>query len=154
MTKRLSDLLEDLAVHARKAEDATAAAEKEGREKITARQQEAYAATKNAVEKVEQKVKSAGDLASRDLSTVKAKIAADLIALKEGVAHAGHELDVKHAQVRADRLSGRRISLLITPLRRLSKRDSPRSALSLPEQKLSSKQAGKDQPGSGKLLGN
>ncbi len=104
MTKRLSDLLEDLAVHARKAEDATAAAEKEGREKITARQQEAYAATKNAVEKVEQKVKSAGDSASRDLSTVKAKIAADLIALKEGVAHAGHELDVKHAQVRADRL--------------------------------------------------
>ncbi len=104
MTKQLSDLLEELAVHARKAEDATAAAEKEGREKITARQQEAYAATKNAIEKVEQRVKSAGDSASRDLSTVKAKIAADLIALKEGVAHAGHELDAKRAQARSDRL--------------------------------------------------
>ncbi len=104
MAKKLSDLLEALAVHARKAKDAAVAAEKEGREKIDARRQEAYAAAKEAIEKVDQKVKSAGDSASRDLSTVKAKIAADLIALKEGVAHAGHELDAKRAQARADRL--------------------------------------------------
>ncbi len=104
MAKKLSDLLEELAVHAKKAEDATAAAEKEGREKIAARQKEAYAAAKDAIEKVDQKVKSAGGSVSRDLSTVKAKIAADLIALKEGVAHAGHEFDAKRAQAHADRL--------------------------------------------------
>jgi hypothetical protein len=104
MTKKLSDLLEELAGHARKAGDATAAAEKEGREKIAARQKEAYAAAKDAIEKIDRKVRSSTDSASRDLSTVKAKIAADLIALKEGAAHVGHELDVKRAQARADRL--------------------------------------------------
>ena len=104
MTKKLSDLFEDLAVRAKKAEDATAAAEKEGHEKLVARQKEAYATVRNVIEKIDQKVKSAGDSATRDLSTIKAKIAADLIAVKEGAAHVGHELDVKRAQARADRL--------------------------------------------------
>ena len=72
MTKKLSDLFEDLAVRAKKAEDATAAAEKEGHEKLVARQKEAYATVRNVIEKIDQKVKSAGDSATRDLSTIKA----------------------------------------------------------------------------------
>ena len=51
-----------------------------------------------------QDVKSATDTASRDWNTVKAKIAADMGALKANVAEAKHDRDVKHAENRADRL--------------------------------------------------
>lgn len=104
MIKPLSEQLAELSVRSKKAEDAATAAEKEARDKIATRQQQACAAAKQAVEKVDQKVKSAGNSAARDLSTVKAKISADLNALKAEVSHAAHRLDVKHAERRADRL--------------------------------------------------
>jgi hypothetical protein len=104
MVKPLSEQLADLSVRAKSTEDALAAAQKEAHDKIEARKQQARAAATKAIEKVNQEVKSAGDSATRDWNTVKAKIASDMTTLKANVAHAKHDLDVKHAENRADRL--------------------------------------------------
>ncbi len=125
MTKRLSEQLADLSVRAKNTEDAWAAAEKEAHEKIAARKAQARAAATAAVEKVNQEVKSANDTATRDWNTVKAKIAADMNALKADFAEAKHERDVKRAEKRADRWSGRQVSPSTTPSRRSNKRSWP-----------------------------
>lgn len=104
MVKPLSEQLADLSVRAKSTEDALAAAQKEAHDKIEARKQQARAAATKAIEKVNQEVKSAGNSATRDWNTVKAKIASDMTTLKANVAHAKHDLDVKHAENRADRL--------------------------------------------------
>jgi hypothetical protein len=56
------------------------------------------------VEKVNQNVKSVGDSAARNWSAVKAKVAADMDALKADVAQAKHDRDVKSAEKHAERL--------------------------------------------------
>jgi hypothetical protein len=104
MSKPLSEQLAELSVRAKHAEDAFSAARKEAHDKIEVRKQQARTAATTAVEKVNQEVKSAGDSAARDWNTVKAKVAADMTALKANVAQAKHEHDVKHAERRADRL--------------------------------------------------
>ena len=81
MAKPLSEQLSELSVHAKNAEDALAAAQKEARDKIVARKEQARTAATAAVEKVNQEAKSAGDSATRNWDTVKAKIAADMTAL-------------------------------------------------------------------------
>jgi hypothetical protein len=100
MTKRLSEQLADLSVRAKSAEQAMDAAEKEAHDKIEARKQQAHAAATKAVEKVNQEVKSANESATRNWTTVKAKIADDMNHLKADITHAKYEHDVK----RADRL--------------------------------------------------
>jgi len=100
----ISQQLADLSLRAKGAEDALAAAQKEAHDKITVRQAQARAAATAAVEKVNQEVKSAGDTAARNWNTVKAKIAADMTALKADFAEAKHDHDVRHAENRADRL--------------------------------------------------
>ena len=104
MAKPLSEQLADLSVRAKHAEDAFSAAQKEAHDKIEARKQAARAAATTAVEKVNQKIKSANDDAARDWNALKAKVAADLAALKANVAEAKHNHDVKRAERRADRL--------------------------------------------------
>ena len=104
MAKRLSELLADLSVRAKSAEDALTAAQKEAHDKIVARKAHARAAATTAVENINQQMKSAGDNAAKDWSTVKAKITADMNALKAGVADVKHDRDVKRAKNRADRL--------------------------------------------------
>jgi hypothetical protein len=104
MAKQLSEQLADLSVRAKHAEDSFAAAQKEAHDKIAVRKQQARAAATTAVEKVNQEIKSAGDSAARDWNTVKAKVAADMSALKADVAETKHEHDVKRAEKRADRL--------------------------------------------------
>ena len=103
MVKPLSEQLADLSVRAKHAEDAFSAAQKEAHDKFEARKQTARAAAKTAVEKVDQKIKSAAD-GTRDWNAVKAKVAADMAALKASVAEAKHNHDVKRADRRADRL--------------------------------------------------
>ena len=76
----------------------------EAHDKIAARKEQAHAAATKAVEKVSQEVKSANDTASRNWSSVKAKIADDMNHLKADVARATHDHDVKRAESRADRL--------------------------------------------------
>jgi hypothetical protein len=93
-----------LSARAKSAEDALDAAEKEAHDKVVARRAAAHAAATNAVEKVNQEIKSANTTAARDWSVVKAKIAADLSALKADVARAKHDQDVKRVENRAERL--------------------------------------------------
>jgi hypothetical protein len=104
MAKRLSEQLADLSVRAKSVEDAFAAAQNEAREKLEARKDQARAAARNAVEKVDQEIQAATASAAKDLSAVKAKISADLNALKADVGRAKHKLDIKVAEKRAENL--------------------------------------------------
>ena len=104
MAKPLSDQLADLSIRSKNAEDAAVAAQKEARDKIMARRDQARAAATSAIEKVNQDIKSAGDSAARNWTALKAKIAADTDALKVGVAQRKRELDGKLAEKRADTL--------------------------------------------------
>jgi hypothetical protein len=98
MAKPLSKQLADLSVRAKNAEDAIAAAEKEAGDKIEARKEQARAAAATATEKVNQEIKSVRDTAAKNWTAVRAKIAADMSALKANVARAKHDVDVRHAE--------------------------------------------------------
>jgi hypothetical protein len=100
--KPLSEQLADMSVRAKSAEDTMAAAQKEAHDKLVARKEQARAAATNAVEKVNQQIKSVEDSSSQHWNTMKAKIAADMDALKTRVTIQKHERDVK----RAERLAG------------------------------------------------
>jgi hypothetical protein len=104
MTKKLSEQLADLSVRAKSAEQARDSAEMEAHDKVVARKEQAHAAATNAVEKINQEVKSANDTATRNWASVKAKITDDMNHLKANIAHAKHERDAKRAENRADRL--------------------------------------------------
>jgi hypothetical protein len=100
--KPLSEQLADMSVRAKSAEDTMAAAQKEAHDKLVARKEQARAAATNAVEKVNQQIKSVEDSSSQHWNAMKAKIAADMDALKTRVTIQKHERDVK----RAERLAG------------------------------------------------
>jgi hypothetical protein len=104
MVEPLSQQLSDLSVHAKKAEDAVAAAQKEARDKIMARREQARAAARTATEKVNQKIKSAENTAGANWNAFKAKVAADIDGLKTMVAERKQELDAKRAENTAERL--------------------------------------------------
>ncbi len=104
MAKRLSEQLADLSARAKSVENAFDAAQKEAHEKLEARKDQARAAAKNAVEKLDKEIQSAKASATRDLAAVKAKISADLNVLKADVGRAKHKLDVKVAETRAEDL--------------------------------------------------
>jgi hypothetical protein len=104
MAKQLSEQLAELSVHAKKAEDTVAAARKETRDKIMARWEQARADATVTTEKVNREIQSAGDSAAKDWNARKAKITADIDALKAKVVRKKHELDARHAESEADRL--------------------------------------------------
>jgi len=104
MVPPLSEQLSKLSVRAKKAEDAISAAEKETRDKVIARREQACVAATAAVEKVESDIKSIGETASSNWNAVRAKMDSDLAKLKVKVAQRVHEHDVKRAEGRADRL--------------------------------------------------
>ena len=104
MAKRLSDQLADLSVRAKNAEDAVAAAQREAHDKIVVRKEQARAAVTKAIETVNQEIKSAGNTVAGNLNVVRAKIDADMSALKANVAQVEHNLDMKRAETRAERL--------------------------------------------------
>jgi hypothetical protein len=104
MTKPLSEHLADLSVHAKKAEDAVAAAQKETHDKIMSRWEQARADATVTTEKVNQQILSAGASVAKDWNARKAKIAADMDALKAKVVRKKRELDARRAEKEADRL--------------------------------------------------
>ena len=104
MAKRLSEQLADLSVRAKSVEDAFAAAQKEAHEKLEARKDQARAAARNAMERVDQEIQAVAGSAAKDLSAVKAKVSADMNALKADVQRAKHKLDIKVAEKRAEEL--------------------------------------------------
>jgi hypothetical protein len=81
-----------------------AAARKEAHDKIVARKEQARTAATAAIEKVNQEAKSAHDSASKNWNTVKAKIAADMSALKAKAATVKHNIDVKTAENHTDEM--------------------------------------------------
>ena len=104
MAKPLSEQLADLSVHAKKAEDTLAAAQKETHDKIMSRWEQARVDATATTEKVNEQIESVGDRAAKDWNARKAKIAADIDALKAKVVRKKHELDARHAENEADRL--------------------------------------------------
>jgi prophage DNA circulation protein len=95
--KPLSEQLADLSVRAKNTEDAAAAAQKEAHDKVVARVTQAQATAEQAVQKVNQNIKSASDTASAKWSGLKAKIAADMDDLKSKAAQRKHDFSVKRA---------------------------------------------------------
>ena len=95
--KRLSEQLANLSVRAKQAEDAAAAAQKEAHEKVVASVAQAQASAEQAVQKVNQNIKSASDTASAKWNGLKAKVTADIDDLKSKVAQRKHESSVKRA---------------------------------------------------------
>jgi hypothetical protein len=104
MAKRLSEQLAELSLRAKGVEGAFAAAQKEVHEKLQIRKDEARAAARKAVERVNQEIQAAKSSAAKDLTAVKAKISADLNALKSNVQRAKHNVDAKVARMRAEEL--------------------------------------------------
>jgi hypothetical protein len=104
MAKPLSEQLADLSVRAKSAEQALDAAKKEAHDKVMARKQQAHTAAAEAVERVNQEIKSANDAATRNWASVKAKIADDMNHLRADIAHKKHERDVKRAESHAKQL--------------------------------------------------
>ena len=104
MVKKLSEQLAALSVHAKNAEDTVASAQKETREKIAARRAAAHDSATAAVEKVKQSIESVGNSATKDWNAVKAKVSADIDALKARVAEHKQERDAKRAEQRAEDL--------------------------------------------------
>jgi hypothetical protein len=95
--KPLSEQLANLSVRAKNTEDAAAAAQKEAHDKVVARVAQAQADAEQAVQKVNQNIKSASDTASAKWNGMKAKINVDMDDLKLKVAQRKHDLTVKRA---------------------------------------------------------
>ena len=102
--EKISEQLAALSVRAKHAEDAASAAEKEARDKVLARREQARAAATAAIQKVDQSMKSAGDAAGRKWTALQAKIADDLQSVKSAVAQKKHDMDVRRVEGQADRL--------------------------------------------------
>lgn len=107
----LSEQLADLSAHAKHAEDAISAAQKEAHDKVMARREQARAAATAMIEKVDQNIKAAGDdvksmgdAAAQKWTAMKTKIAGDLQSMKSGIARKKHDLDARRAENYADGL--------------------------------------------------
>jgi len=101
---KLSEQLADLAVHVKRAEDALAAAKNETHDKIMSRCERARADATATTEKVNRQIQSVGDSVDKDWNARKAKIAADVDALKAKVVGKKRELDARRAESEADGL--------------------------------------------------
>ena len=104
MAKPLSEQLADLSAHAKKAEDAVAAAQKETHDEIMSRWEQARDDATATTEIVNQQIQSVDDSVAKDWKARKAKIAADIDALKAKVVRKKHELDARRAESEADDL--------------------------------------------------
>jgi hypothetical protein len=104
MAKPLSERLAGLSAHAKKAEDTVAAAQKETHDKIMSRWEQARADATVTTEIVNEQIESVDDRATKDWNARKAKIAADIEALKAKVVRKKHELDARLAENDADEL--------------------------------------------------
>ena len=98
MVKRLSDQLSDLSVRAKNLENAVAAAQKEGHDKVVARTAEARASATASVDKVKQSIKAARDAGSTKWGAMEAKLGADVDALKARVSEKKRAIDASIAE--------------------------------------------------------
>ena len=101
--RRLSEQLADLSVRVKNAEDAVAAAEKEAHDKVIAHRDQARADATAAIEKINRDMKSVSKSATGSWKSLKAKVAADIDAMKAHAAQRKHEADVEIADDQAER---------------------------------------------------
>jgi len=108
---KISEQLADLSAHAKHAEDAVSAAQKEARDKVMERREQARAAATATIEKVDQNIKAAGDgvksvgdAAAQKWAALQTKIAGDLQSVKSGIAQKKHDFDARRAENYADSL--------------------------------------------------
>jgi hypothetical protein len=106
MAKPLSEQLSELSARAKTAEDHVAAAQQEAHDKLIARRDQSRAAVEQAINKVDQDIRSAGDTAADKWRSLQTKIHSDMDALRSDIAERRHERDVNRAEDRADRLEG------------------------------------------------
>ena len=99
----LSEQLADLSARVKNAEDAVAAAEKEAHDKVIAHRDQAHAAATAAIEKINRDMKSVSESATGSWNTLKAKVAADIDAMKAHAVQRKHEADVAIADDQAER---------------------------------------------------
>ena len=104
MVKPLSAQLADLSVHAKNAEDALGAAQKEAHDKVVARTEQAHAAATAAIDKVNRDIKSAGNDVTSHWNALKTKVSADMDAWNAKIAQLKHDRGVKRADNHAERL--------------------------------------------------
>jgi ElaB/YqjD/DUF883 family membrane-anchored ribosome-binding protein len=104
MVKPLSEQLAELSTRAKTAEDHVAAAQREAHDRIIARRDQSRAAVEQAINKVDQDIRSAGDTAADKWRSLQAKIHSDIDALRSDMAERRQERDVARAEDRAGRL--------------------------------------------------
>jgi ElaB/YqjD/DUF883 family membrane-anchored ribosome-binding protein len=104
MVKPLSEQLADLSARAKTAEDHVTAAQREAHDRVIARRDETRSAVEQAINKVDQDLKSLGDTAADRWNSLKAKINSDLDTLKSDIAERRHDRQVRRAEDQADAL--------------------------------------------------
>jgi hypothetical protein len=104
MVEPLSEQLAELSVRAKHAEDEASAARKEAKDKVEARREQARAIAREATEKVDQQVKSVKDTTRKNWDALRAKVTADVDALKANVAERKHDRDLKRSESDAEEL--------------------------------------------------
>ncbi|HTJ57353.1 MAG TPA: hypothetical protein VL418_07305 [Devosiaceae bacterium] len=104
MVRPLSEQLADLSVRAKNAEDTINEAREEEHEEIAARLQEARDEAEEASERVDQQIQSVNEAAASKWEAARAKLHADMTALKANVAQHQHEHDARRASQHADDL--------------------------------------------------
>ncbi len=101
--KPLDQQLSDLAVSAKKAEDAFAAARKETHDRVVARREQTRAAAAAAADRVDKDLKSAKATIATQWHALQDKISADIARLRTNVLERQVERDVTRAADRAAR---------------------------------------------------
>ncbi len=104
MARKLSTQLSELSIRALNLEDAIAAAQKEARDKIADRQDDARAKAIAAVQKVERELNAIANNSTTSWAAARAKIDADMNTLQAKNVRSTHERNVKQATSHAELL--------------------------------------------------
>jgi len=110
MMKPLDELLADLSLRARKAEEAISAARKETSDGVTLRREAFRAAAAAAADRVDRDLRSAGTKLEGDWAALRDKVAADIGRLKS--TFAGRQVELDAARL-ADRVVRRELEACI-----------------------------------------
>jgi hypothetical protein len=96
--KPLSEQFADLSAYTKKAEDSVATARKQTQDKVVALRDKSRATASAAIDKVDQRFKSAGDTATKGWTEFQAKVTANKNALQASIARRKHDRSVGRAE--------------------------------------------------------
>ena len=104
MARPISELLSDMSVHAKHAEDEIAEARRESHDSVVARREKIRASATAAIDDVDRDVRSVQNSIAGHWDAFRTKIATDIDTVKTKHAQREHERDVMRAQRVADSL--------------------------------------------------